>query len=230
MNLTLFRNSCRAALLALPLAAAVTAGPITLASLGTAADPGQTNNAYGANTPTIVINQNPAWATPFSGSHWVSFADTGAYGPNFVVVPNGTTVDFTQIFNITGTPLSGSIRVMADDSTSIWLNGILLQSEATSTNNHYRTCSDIPPGCLISTAATVNLTPALRSGRNTLVFGVSQRAGDSFGLDYSGLVNSTEAPEPATYAMLGLGLVLIALSGRLRRRRAAAILVSRMKR
>lgn len=219
----------RLALLALPLAAASTAGTITLASLGTAADPGQSNNAYGANTPTIVIGKNPAWANPFSGSQWVSFANTGASGPNFVLVPNGTVVDFSQVFDIAGTPVEGSLRVMADDSTSVWLNGILLQPEASSSGNHYSTCSDFAPGCLISTAATVDLTPALRSGENTLVFGVGQRAGDSFGLDYAASVTS-EAPEPATYALLGAGLVLVAMAGRIRRRRAAAVLIDRMKR
>ncbi len=218
----------RLALLALPLAAAATAGTITLASLGTAADSGEFNNAYGANTPTIVIDKNPAWAAPFSGSQWVSFANTGASGPNFVIVPNGTIVDFSQVFDLTGIPVSGSLRVMADDSTSVWLNGILLQPEASSVGNHYSTCSDFAPGCLISTAATVNLTPALRTGENTLVFGVAQRAGDSFGLNYSGSVTS-DTPEPATYALLGAGLVLLAFAGRIRRRHAAAVLIERVK-
>ncbi len=202
-------------LLALPLLAATACygDVISLASLGTAADPGQTNDWGGLGTQTIVISKNPGWANALSGSQWVSFGDTGVHDANFFTVPNGTLVDFTDVFNVSGAPIAGSITVMADDTTSIWLNGVELLQPASTEGNTFRTCSDFATGCLTSTASTINLLPALRTGSNTLTFGVQQIAGDSFGLDYAGSVTSG-TPEPATMGLLGLGLAAISLAGR----------------
>ena len=115
--------------------------------------------------------------------------------------------------NPSGAPIAGSITVMADDTTSIWLNGVELLGPASTEGNTFRTCSDFATGCLTSTASTVNLLPALRTGSNTLTFGVQQIAGDSFGLDYAGSVTSG-TPEPATMALVGLGLAALSLAGR----------------
>lgn len=115
--------------------------------------------------------------------------------------------------NPSGAPISGSIAVMADDTTSVWLNGVELVHPASTEGNTFRTCSDFAIGCFTSTAGTVNLLPALRTGSNTLTFGVEQIAGDSFGLDYTGSVTSV-TPEPATLGLMGLGLAAISFAGR----------------
>ncbi len=63
-------------------------------------------------------------------------------------------------------------------------------------------------------------TPAYaRRGADTydLYFGVAQHAGSSFGLDYQLVINTTSVPEPATLALLGLGLAGLGLT---RRRKA----------
>jgi len=178
-----------------------------LASVGTATDAGQTN----FDGATVAIAPNSLWAAALPGSSWVSFGSTGSTtAAGFFVVPNGTIVNFFDIFNLSGTPTGGSISVLADDSAAVYLNGVLLQSEASSTGNKYATCSDFGTGCLV--AATINLPASdLNMGSNTLEFAVAQRNGGSFGLDYAGFVTdpSTTVPEPGLALLMMFGLVCV---------------------
>jgi hypothetical protein len=98
---------------------------ISLASLGTSADAGE-SNSMGA---TLAISPNTGWATALTGSSWVSFANTGnTSAPGFVTVANGTTV---------------------------LLNGVNLMSEASSIGNTYTTCSNFGIGCVSPTTITI---------------------------------------------------------------------------
>ena len=90
---------------------------------------------------------------------------------------------------------------MADDSTSVLLNGHLLIAEAPTTTNRYRTCSDFDIGCRGAYLINLN-TDYLVAGDNVLDFFVGQRAGYSYGLDYYGEINqissqTTAVPEPS---------------------------------
>jgi PEP-CTERM motif len=182
---------------------------ISLASVGTASDSGQSNSS-GA---TIVIAPNAGWAISLPGSAWVSFGSTGdTSAVGFVATPNGTIVSFFDVFNIPATATGGSLTVMADDSATVLLNGVSLMSEATSTGNTYGTCSDFGIGCVFPT--TINLPASLfHSGLNTLEFQVAQRAGYSFGLDYSGsVIDPVTIPEPGSGLLLGLGLLTLSVA------------------
>lgn len=200
-------------------AVAVRADSLTigLASLGTSADPGQTN-ALGT---TVAIAPHPAWAPALPGSSWVSFGLTGdPTAPGYFEVPTGTVVAFNQNFFIPGTVDSGWLTVMGDDSVAVLLNGNMLLLEGPSSGNTYSACSDFGAGCLLETQVTLDLTPYLKTGDNELQFLVAQRAGTSFGLNYAGEIHdATPVPEPSTILMLGTGLcgVLVAARRKLQR-------------
>jgi len=182
------------------------------------------NTTNSTSSPTLDIPANPAWST-FANTSWVSYTQSGnPYASNFVLVPNGTIVTFTDTFTINGTPTGGTVSVMADDTTSVSLNGTALMAAASTLNNTYATCSDFAIGCTNATAGKITLN-GLKSGVNTLTFNVEQIAGTSYGLDYSGQVNYTaasSAPEPQSGVLALMALPIIAFVIVLRKRLAEA--------
>jgi hypothetical protein len=203
---TIIRNSVLA--LSLSLASTCFADTVFLSS-------GANETKNNSNSATVDISSNPAWGAAFAGTSWISNVQSGnPSSPGYISPANGTSVTFTDTFTINGTPILGSLIVMADDTASVSLNGVLLTGAAPTANNTYAHCSDFTIGCTSNTTGGFNLLSNLHSGTNTLSFTVYQLAGTSFGLDYSGVVSSTStsaAPEPATLALLGLPLALFGL-------------------
>jgi hypothetical protein len=192
--------------LATVLSLSLPAGASTITLVSSAA----TTTNSSAN-PTLNIDPNPLWAPALTGSSWISNAITG--NPNdtgFVVEPNGTTVTFSESFNLNAPVIGASLSILADDTTSVVLNGTTVFTAANPPT--FPLCSPQPIGCLTTTEATLSfaqLDPYFKLGNNTLSFGVVQRNGVSFGLDYAGTV--TTMPEPGSLALIGTGLVAFAL-------------------
>lgn len=202
-------------LLATLFVASATAATIPVASQGTLADGGEMNSRGW----TLAITPHPAWSPALPGSSWVSYGNTGDPTPaGYFVVPNDSTTAFWQALQLGPGEWSGIITFMADDTASFAINNHLLIPEAIRSGNHYTTCSDYPPGCLVATAYTVVIpTGLLHEGSNVLTWVAAQRDGSSFGLDYAGFVTDgvsrdVATPEPGTWWLVIAGCALI--SGR----------------
>ena len=176
--------------------------------------------ANNSGSATVAISPNPQWSPAFNGTSWVSYSQSGnPYQAGYVVPANGTEVTFTDTFNIQGTPTLASLIVMADDTTSVSVNGLTVVPMAPTSGNTYKTCSDFTIGCSAATAAGLNILSDLHTGSNTLSFTVEQIAGWSFGLDYSATIVSSNpavaassaTPEPGTLALLSLPLIALSL-------------------
>jgi hypothetical protein len=162
------------------------------------------NPQPGLNAATFNVSTGGIWTAPVGGSSWVSFDPTSAPGGN--VDPNGTYTYFSSFTMDAGdNSFSGSLTVMADDTTDVWLNGhqVLPAGDIGSDAK----CSDNTPNC--TTPLTFDLAAGgfLQAGTNTLTFNVEQTGLKSQGLDYAGTVTGSTVPEPNTLLLLGTGLM-----------------------
>jgi hypothetical protein len=176
-----------------------------------------TNNSLHATVDLSgTLHPNPSWAAPLPGSEWISYGPTGDHDdPGYFSPANGTLVTFTTQFTLSGLITGVNLTVLADDSTSVVLNGHTLIAAHTSPGSK---CSGVAIGCLVSTEGVFGfaaLSPYLVDGTNTLSFGVLQVAGSSYGVDFAGKVDDG-TPEPATLALISGGLLGLAVLRRSR--------------
>jgi hypothetical protein len=175
----------------------------------------ESNNLTSAN---VFIVPNPVWAVAPAGSGWISYGDTG--DDSEAISPPDSTVNpwaiFTQDFFLPGAINTGSVRVWADDTASVQLDGSPVGPAADLTLGS--ACSAGSIGCLPNAFADIDLN-GLSEGEHTLTFSVYQLGGGPFGLLYSGSVDSVNAglevpsptPEPGTFLLLGGGMLGLAV-------------------
>lgn len=187
--------------------------------------------------PTQNIDTNPVWAAPLGTSSWVSITTTGSPpDANFVTLPNGTDVAFTQTFTLDGPVASASLDVLADDTTDVILNGHMIMPATTTLGPH---CASAPIGCLTVTEGqlqTADFGQFWNVGANTLEFDTQQLGSQSFGLDFTGTIVTTTGstgptggtgpvtvPEPSAASLGGAGLLALLLLAVLRSRSVARV-------
>ncbi|MGA3202134.1 MAG: hypothetical protein ABSF12_06530 [Bryobacteraceae bacterium] len=193
-----------------------------------------------ANATTVFIDSNAAdttnnsghatvdmpWALALPGSLWISNDPEGEdRGPEFFSPVDETDITFVTMFTLSGAITGGGLTVLADDITSVILNGHKLPRADLTLGF---ACAKGPLWCLPPTAEVftfAELAPYLVDGSNTLSFGVMQFTGSFFGLDFAGVVDTAAldpppTPEPSTLASISGGLLLLAAGSVLKARRA----------
>ncbi len=212
-----FCSICLSAVLALS-AGVASANTLNLSSYGsTATAPAGVSNSatyVGVGGTTYDIGTGGVWSDPIGNSSWVS-QNAGNYPGGSNVEPTGTYTYFSTFTDVNGAGSSGVLNIMADDTTSVSLNGHLIVSAASMATNG--TCAASQPTCT-SVDSLILPTSDFLTGLNVLSFGVVQQHGSAEGLDFTGTVNVT--PEPNSLLLMATGLM--AMSGLLYYRRVQA--------
>jgi len=173
----------------------------------------------GGSTATFALTADSVWAPAGANSVWVS--NNAGSGPGGSVIEPNAVYSYTTTFTALSSNYTGSISILADDTTDVIFNCYMLEPEGNlGTDAH---CASGPPNCSVPTLITLP-TGDFLIGMNTLQFDVQQEIAET-GLDFYGSVTSAVSvatiSEPGTLLLLGTGL--IGFAGALMRRSRARL-------
>jgi hypothetical protein len=177
----------------------------------------QWNNIGGMGIPNVVIDAHPAWQPGSPVADWVSYEDTGE-GEHSIAIRNTGAFGalgafpaavFFHIFHLPYGTNKGGLRVWADDTASVSVDDRLLFAASVAPAAVH--CVSGTIGCAPGAGGYVDLS-GLRAGQHMLRLEAYQLGGGPFGVMYAGSIESVpeSAPEPATYALIGAGLLGLA--------------------
>lgn len=186
------------------------ANTIQLGSFATGVAPGSFGNSsmvfvsgpVGTTPTTYQLNNvTPTWHAALGSSTWIGSTPTS--GPDGTVDPPKGTYIYSTTFTADSS-YGGTIMVLADDTTSVFLNGVQIAAAGSGADTH---CDATGINCLIPVTIPVG---TFLNGLNTLSFDVLQQGleapgTDPEGMDFNGSISNI--PEPSTLLMLGTGLI-----------------------